>query len=147
MDNEYIEGEYEIEPGSDEDAFEELPRLGQLLRHYRRRAGISQRILSRESGVDESNISLIESGKTANPWDYTLDRLAAVLSRNIPGSTPEQISARLIEAKNNKPTAYSVHPGLVLLNDRLGTMEARLIRIAIDLFNQALDALENVRDL
>jgi transcriptional regulator with XRE-family HTH domain len=144
MDN-YIEGE--VVPGGEEDLFADLPRLGQLLRHYRHRAGLSQRLLARESGVDESNISLCESGRTINPWDATLDRLAAVLSRHIPGSTPQQISARLIEAKHHRPTEYTVHPGLVLINDRLSTLDGRLARIAVGLFNQLLDALENARDL
>ncbi|MBN1430431.1 MAG: helix-turn-helix domain-containing protein [Anaerolineae bacterium] len=141
----YIDGE--IAPGSPEDEFFELPRLGQLLRHYRRRAGLSQRILARESGVDESNISLIESGKTTNPWDYTLDRLAAVLSRHIPNTTQEAIYARLLEAKQHKPAEYTVHPGLVLINDRLGVLGSRATTIAIELFNRAIDALEDMRDL
>ncbi len=124
----------------------EKPRLGQLLRHYRRRAGLSQAMLARESGVDESNISLVESGKTSNPWDDTLYRLAVILSHHIPNSSPEQIAARLQEAKKHKPTAYNIHPGLILINDRLLTLDGKLARVAITLFNQLLDALEASRD-
>jgi transcriptional regulator with XRE-family HTH domain len=141
--DEYNEDEFT--PAGDDNPFAELPRLGQLLRHYRHRSGLSQRLLARESGVDESNISLVESGKTTNPWDDTLYRLACTLALHIPNTSAERITERLIEAKRHKPTAYTVEPGLVLINDRLGVLGHKMTRIAIEAFNHMLDALENAR--
>lgn len=43
-----------VTPGSEEDEFAIQPRLGQLMKHYRQRAGLTQRDLERLSGVDQS---------------------------------------------------------------------------------------------
>jgi len=142
--SDYIEGE--VVPGSDEDAFEELPRLGQLLRHYRRRAGLSQRQLAMESQVEQSNISLIERGDTRNPWNSTLEALATAISRYIPGIAARQIADRLIEAKTMKPADYyGVDPQAVMLSDRLATHPGRTRRLLYELMNRVADTFEELR--
>jgi transcriptional regulator with XRE-family HTH domain len=141
--NDTIEGE--VVPGSEEDAFYELPRLGQLLRHYRRRAGLSQRLLAMESQVEQSNISLIERGDTRNPWNSTLETLATTIARHIPGITARQIADRLIEAKTMKPADYyGVDPQAVMLSDRLATHPARVRRLLYELMNRVADTFEEL---
>jgi hypothetical protein len=83
---------------------------------------------------------------SANAVRRVIQGKAVILSHHIPNSSPEQIAARLQEAKKHKPTAYNIHPGLILINDRLLTLDGKLARVAITLFNQLLDALEASRD-
>ncbi len=144
--SDYIEGDIqEIEPGSEEDLFAELPRLGSLLRHYRKRAGLSQRELADESQVEQSNISLIEKGATLNPWTATLEALARAIARHIPGSSERQITDRLNEAKNLKPTEYyGIDPQAVMLSDRLATLDPKKRRIVYEAISHMVDAFEAI---
>ena len=142
--SDYIDGD--IVPDGEEDLFADMPRLGQLLRHYRRRAGLSQRQLANESQVEQSNISLIERGDTRNPWNSTLEALAAAIARHIPGIAARQIADRLIEAKSMKPSEYyGVDPQAVLLSDRLATHPARARRLLYELMNRVADTFEELR--
>jgi transcriptional regulator with XRE-family HTH domain len=53
-----------------------MSMAGRILRHARLRAGLTQRELSRESGVPQETIARIEAGRT-DPRLGTLDRLLA----------------------------------------------------------------------
>lgn len=145
--SDYIDGDYQdIEPGSQDDPFEEAPRLGTLLRHYRKRAGLSQRQLAGESQVEQSNISLIERGDTKTPWNATLETLGETLARHIPGISGRVIADRLIEAKNMKPTEYyGVDPQAVMLSDRMATHDARTKRVIYEAISHMMDAFEELQ--
>lgn len=145
--SDYIDSEY-VEPEpipQEEDEFADIPRLGSLVRHYRLRAGMTQAGLAAESGITESVLSLIENGKTANPWTSTLEKIANILAPQIPNASADHILTRLVEARDYRVTAYAILPGLVLLNDRLSTLDRKTIRIAVDTFNTILDALVKMR--
>lgn len=140
--SDYIEGE------AQDDEFEDLLRLGQLLRHYRRRAGLSQRQLAMESHVEQSNISLIERGDTRNPWNSTLESLAEAMARYIAGAEARQIADRLIEAKKMKPAAYyGVDARAVMISDRIATQPVTLRRILYEALNRILDAFEEAQNI
>jgi transcriptional regulator with XRE-family HTH domain len=120
-------------------------RLSSLLRHYRQYSGLSQRELAMESGVDQSNISLIETGGTTRPWDATLESLAAAMAMHIPNGDAQRIADHLKEAKRDRPAAdYRILPALILLNDRLIVRPARFVEAALRVINALLDALEDV---
>ncbi len=145
IDGEYQEVPGEVTPGEETDTFtSEGLRLGMLLVHYRRLAHVSQEELSRESGVDESNISLIETGKTQRPQPGTLERLAAALALKIRGSSPERIFDHLMQARDYRPVDYTILPELVLINDRLLAYPRWFILVAADLFSASLEAVEKV---
>ncbi|TMV91859.1 cupin domain-containing protein [Thioclava sp. BHET1] len=59
---------------NDTNSAQEDMELGLRLRYVRERAGLSQRLLAKKSGVPNSTISLIESGKT-NPSVGALRRV------------------------------------------------------------------------
>ena len=52
---------------------------GKVIRHIRREKGISQTALAKLSGVNQPNISRIESGFVENPQLETLHRICAAL--------------------------------------------------------------------
>lgn len=143
--SDYIDSKYMEPVPQEEDEFADIPRLGSLVRHYRKRAEMTQAGLAAESGLTESVLSLIENGKTANPWTSTLEKLAAVLAPRIPNASAEHILTRLVEARDYRVTAYAIIPGLVLLNDRLSVLDRKTVRIAVDVFNNILDALLKIR--
>jgi transcriptional regulator with XRE-family HTH domain len=53
--------------------------LGENLREYRKKAGLSQRILGERASVKQADISDVERGKKTNLESNTLRRLAAAL--------------------------------------------------------------------
>lgn len=130
--------EYYTEP----DEFHELPRLGSLLRHYRKRAGLSQRALAVEAKVDQSNVSLIEKGATLNPWNSTLEALAVALARRIPNTSARYIADQLIEAKNAEPPELpGVDPRAVKISDRVATFSPKAQGILYSLIDQLVDTI------
>lgn len=54
-------------------------KLGENLRKLRLKAKLRQEDLEQISGVTQSAISLIESGKTKSPSAWTIERLCAAL--------------------------------------------------------------------
>lgn len=142
--SETIDGEY-TDDGPVEDLFDDVPRLGSLVRHYRIQAGMTQAGLAAESGITESVLSLIENGKTANPWTSTLEKLARQLAPRIPNASADHILTRLVEARDYRVTAYAILPGMVLLNDRLSIMDRKTQRIALEAFNAILELIIKAR--
>lgn len=53
--------------------------LGQAIRTVRRQVGLSQKELAEAAGIDQSYLSMIESGQRANPGTRIMARLAQVL--------------------------------------------------------------------
>lgn len=136
----------DIEHGGD--PFSETMRLGVALRSYRRYARLSQHDLARESLIDQSNLSKIESGQIASPTDFTLETIAAALARQIPGADPKEIFNHLKEAKSRKPASYtSMTPEGVLISDRLKVHSLRFRQVAYELISRMLDALEEIASL
>ncbi len=132
-----------MEPLAEDDTWYEAARLPNLLRHYRGRSKLSQDALAIESGVNQGTISEAENGKL-KPYRSTLSRLAAVLARHIPDSSEDRIFARLDAARSNKIEAYDVHPGLVMIDDRLEGRDREFLVVVLKAFNDILDALEAV---
>jgi len=58
-------------------------RLGQLVRERRRELGITQEELEARSGISQTQISQIETGRTLRPEVETLERLAPPLALGI----------------------------------------------------------------
>jgi len=66
-----------------------LELFGRLLRTWRLSAGMSQRMLQRDSGVHQSTISLIENGKRPGIRLVVIARLIAAIERaGSPSSIP-----------------------------------------------------------
>ncbi len=146
-----------VEPGSEDDLFAVPPRLAQLLRHYRQRAGLSQIDLSNETArddagnlyptwIDQSSISDIERGEVKKPRDATLDRLAEALARHLPGSSADRLALRLKDAARRRPHEFNVLPALVEVDDRLSERPPAYVRAALRMINAILDGLEEVAD-
>lgn len=117
-------------------------RVGTLLRHYREYAGLSQRALTEKSGVEQSNISNIESGNTPTPQDATLERLAVTLAQVIPNADPTDIYDRLVEAKENRATTKQMPPAVESVADRLMVLDERYMRHAVNAIHALLDTLD-----
>lgn len=128
-----------------DDEFQEIPRLGSLLRHYRKRAELSQRALAVEAEVDQSNVSLIEKGATLNPWNSTLEALAVALARRIPNTSARYIADQLIASKRAEPPApMAVDPRAVKISDRVATFSPRAQSILYYLIDQLVDGVEEL---
>ncbi|MGD9890899.1 MAG: helix-turn-helix domain-containing protein [Dehalococcoidia bacterium] len=56
------------------------PSFGEQLRHYRRRAGLTQEALAERTGLTVSAISALERGARRRPYPRTLNLLAAALA-------------------------------------------------------------------
>ena len=79
-----MEGEYIYEHGEDAGT-EEVPSgamVAYAVTSARVKAGFSQQKLSRITGIDQADISKIESGR-ANPSISTLDRIASALGAKL----------------------------------------------------------------
>jgi len=57
--------------------------LGQAIRAIRREAGLSQKEVAEAAGIDQSYMSMIESGQRHNPGTRIIARLAQVLQVSI----------------------------------------------------------------
>ncbi len=57
--------------------------LGQAIRAIRREAGLSQKEVAEAAGIDQSYMSMIESGQRRNPGTRIIARLAQVLQVSI----------------------------------------------------------------
>jgi transcriptional regulator with XRE-family HTH domain len=70
--------------------------LGQAIRSIRKEAGLSQKELAQAAGIDQSYLSMIESGQRRNPGTRIISRLALALRVSIDdlaaraGLVPEQ---------------------------------------------------------
>jgi transcriptional regulator with XRE-family HTH domain len=108
--------------------------LGQRLRFIRERAGLSQRSLATKTGVPNSTISLIESGKM-NP---SVGALRRVLD-GIPISLSEFFS---FEPEPEK-TSFYVHDALT----EIGKGKLSLRQVGSNLFGRALMILHETYDV
>lgn len=81
--------------------------LATIIKESRIKKGISQRELSRRSGVDNKTIAKIELGERKKPTIVTLLKISAILDLNIyevltvAGYSNEEIENSLIRIKNN----------------------------------------------
>jgi predicted ATPase/DNA-binding CsgD family transcriptional regulator/DNA-binding XRE family transcriptional regulator len=57
-----------------------MTAFGETLRHYRERAGLTQKALAERAGLSISAVSALEQGVRRRPYPHTVDLLAAVLS-------------------------------------------------------------------
>lgn len=105
-------------PPPEENPFEALtPRLGELLTHLRERLGWSQYDLARHTGIDQANISKIETGQIRKPWQRTLQRMVDVFNAHGIDVTVQQ----LLYAIDRPAEDYGIDKRLVLLYDRVMT--------------------------
>jgi tetratricopeptide (TPR) repeat protein/transcriptional regulator with XRE-family HTH domain len=104
-------------------------RLTTVLRHYRRRAGLTQEALAERSGVSVSTIRGIETGKRRNPQLASVRQLAAAL-----GLQPREQNELLSAASGTPEQSASPVPrqlpsdviGFVGRADELGQLDAVL---------------------
>lgn len=81
--------------------------LATIIKESRIKKGISQRELSRRSGVDNKTIAKIELGERKKPTTVTLLKISVILDLNIyevltvAGYSNEEIENSLIHIKNN----------------------------------------------
>ena len=81
--------------------------LATIIKESRIKKGISQRELSRRSGVDNKTIAKIELGERKKPTIVTLLKISVILDLNIyevltvAGYSNEEIENSLIHSKNN----------------------------------------------
>jgi DNA-binding XRE family transcriptional regulator len=75
-----------------------VSRLGKNVRHWRIAAGLTQTAVAKQSGMNRSYLSRLESGRR-NPTLATLERLAKTL-KVTPGAFFEDVSARRRRTKH-----------------------------------------------
>lgn len=85
--------------------------FGQLLRHYRRRAGLTQVELADRAELTASAISALERGIRTHPYPYTMRQLADGL--NLTGSERADLlgsaqQARIVEPEPGRPETGTV---------------------------------------
>jgi transcriptional regulator with XRE-family HTH domain len=96
-------------------------RLAECIRGFRARAGLSQRALAYASGLGDSTVALIESGRRG-AGDQTLDALADALEL----STAER--AVLRDARDERRSGHKSNRALI--EELLA--EVRLLRADLD---------------
>lgn len=127
---------------------EEQHRLGELLRHYRLYAGLSQEDLAWHTRIDRSNISKIENGSIPTPTNATLERLAHALAEAL--KEPDQwkdIYNHLYAAKKLKPETSNVDPEARLLSLKLAVHSRPFRALFWRLVNLILEVLVEVYKL
>ena len=83
--------------------------LGELIKNAREKKGMSQRELSRQSGIDNNTIAKLEKGERKKPNIFALKKIAYILDidlKNIlsaAGYEDEDIEFELYTLGNNTP--------------------------------------------
>lgn len=106
--------------------------LGELIKNAREKKGMSQRELSRQSGIDNNTIAKLEKGERKKPNIFALKKIAYILDidlKNIlsaAGYENEDIEFELYTLGNNTPV-ISKDGKLIPLKRYLQTEEEELI--------------------
>jgi predicted ATPase/DNA-binding XRE family transcriptional regulator len=89
------------------------PRFGDLLRHYRTAAGLTQEELAERAGISRRAISDLERGARTRPWRETVAMIAGALDLN----PDERRALEQAVARTRTPAAPAAEPaGLAALD-------------------------------
>lgn len=108
------------------------PELGQRIRYWRTRAGLTQAQVEDRVGMSHNALSRIERGDVTNPYFETLERIAGALGMNI-----DELQLRPIPS-NRIPEENSIDE----LIARVKNLPMKRRRAIIDALLQLLDAAE-----
>ena len=119
----------------------DLPEsFGDLLRHYRMRAGLTQEALAERAGLSPNAISALERGERRRPYPHTLQVLAHALELQ-----PAQY-ARLVQLREKgkaKSTAPDLQSGPSLRQEASGSGSAHALQGKVPLVQSPLIGREN----
>lgn len=107
--------------------------LGELIKNAREKKGMSQRELSRQSGIDNNTIAKLEKGERKKPNIFALKKIAYILHIDLEflltaaGYSKEDIEFELNTIAND--VAFSAKDGkpVVLISEITQTKEEELI--------------------
>ena len=129
-------------------------RFGELLREYRRRAGLSQKALAEKAGYHPSYINRLERGRRMPPRQYgTIQELATILQLTQEESNALLATAGLepvlfthIPAEADTPRLQRIIEGLVALHRAPGIDDAQIafVEDAILLLLNSFSATQRV---
>lgn len=74
-----------------------------------------------------------------------MERFAQVFAEYVQNTSKDKILARLKDATNRKPEEYTIHPGLIELDDIFSMEDPVFVRTALRLFHQVVEGLRDVR--
>lgn len=130
--------------------------LGELIKNAREKKGMSQRELSRQSGIDNNTIAKLEKGERKKPNVFALKKIAYILDIDLKyilsaaGYEDEDIEFELYTLGNNTPVISKDGKTLIPLKRYLQSEEEELItRKAIcELIDSCnIDELEIIKEL
>ena len=127
------------------------PTFGQLLKHYRLAAGLTQEALAERAGVSARGISDIERGLRRAPYRDTINKLAQALELSVADCARLEAAAQRSRAPSNRPSAdacAAMPPRQTEVSDGKSALPAPRLRAmpsipAPDLINAAQQEIES----